>query len=167
MHESLLAFPSTLARYRSALLVAERERFLQHCAEQGYTRNGLGKIAWLLRIVAQSPLVKQRVVRRADLDRMARAYCASTRPILIHAATRWFAFMGRPRLEAPREGVFAKQLSAFETYMREERGLSNMTIQTRHEQLRPFLDALRQPWSRGQIFEQRGQPGIRLTHPAH
>jgi len=73
MHESLFAFPSTLARYRSALLVAERERFLQHCAEQGYTRNGLGKIAWLLRIVAQSPLVKQRVVRRADLDRMARA----------------------------------------------------------------------------------------------
>jgi site-specific recombinase XerD len=143
MHESLFASPSTLARYRSALLVAERERFLQHCAEQGYTRNGLGKIAWLLRIVAQSPLVKQRVVRRADLDRMARAYCASTRPVLIHAATQWFAFMGRPRLEAPCEGVFAKQLSAFETYMREERGLSEMTIQTRHEQLRPFLDALK------------------------
>ena len=142
MHESLFSFPSTLARYRSALLVAERERFLQHCAEQGYTRSGLGKIAWLLYIVAQSPLVKQRVVRRADLDRMARAYCASTRPVLIHAATQWFAFMGRPRLEAPREGVFAKQLSAFETYMREERGLSNMTIQTRHEQLRPFLHAL-------------------------
>lgn len=106
MHESFFTFPSTLARYRSAPLLAERERFLQHCAEQGYTRKGLVKIAWLLRIVAQSPLTKQRIVRRADLDRMARAYCASTRPVLIHAATQWFVFMGRPRLEAPPEGVF-------------------------------------------------------------
>jgi site-specific recombinase XerD len=142
MHESFFAFPSTLARYRSAPLLAERERFLQHCAEQGYTRNGLEKIAWLVRIVAQSPLAKKRIVRCADLDRMARAYCASTRAILIRSATQWFAFMGRPRLEAPPEGVFAKQLSAFETYMCEERDLSQMTIKTRHEQLRPFFDTL-------------------------
>lgn len=142
MHESLFAFPTTLARYRSAPLLVERERFLQHCAEQGYTRAGLAKIAWLLRIVAQSPLSEQRFVRRADLDRMARAYCASTRPVLIHAATQWFAFIGRPRIEAPSKGIFAKQLSAFETYMCEERGLSHMTILTRHEQLRPFFDAI-------------------------
>ena len=142
MHQSLFTFPATLARYRSAPLFTARECFLQHCAERGYSRSGLAKIAWLLRIVAQSPIATQRVVRHVDLDRMARAYCASTRPVLIHAAIEWFAFMGRPRLEATPEGRFARELAAFETFMREERGLSPMTILTRHEQLRPFLDTL-------------------------
>ncbi len=142
MHESLFAFSSTLARYRSAPLLADRERFLHHCAERGYTRSGLEKIAWLLRIVAQSRIAQQRTVSRADFDRMARTYCASTRPVLIHAAIGWFAFMGRPRLEARPEGRFAGELAAFETFMREERGLSPGTILTRHEQLRPFLDTL-------------------------
>jgi hypothetical protein len=65
MHENLFALPAILARYRSTPLLTQRERFLQHCAEQGYTRGGLAKIAWLLRIVARSPIATQRVVRRA------------------------------------------------------------------------------------------------------
>ena len=142
MHESLFTFSSTLARYRSAPLFAERERFLHHCAGLGYTRSGLEKIAWLLRIVAQSRIVKRRPARRADLARMARIYCASTRPVLMHAAIEWFAFMGRPQIEAQPEGRFADELAAFETFMHEERGLSPRTILTRHEQLRPFLDTL-------------------------
>jgi site-specific recombinase XerD len=142
MHDSLFALPAILARYRSAPLLTERERFLQHCAGQGYTRGGLEKIAWLLRIVAQGRIATRRVVRRVDLDRMARAYCASTRPVLIHAAIEWFAFMGQPQLEATPEGRFAGELAAFETFMREERGLSPLTILTRHEQLRPFLHTM-------------------------
>jgi site-specific recombinase XerD len=102
----------------------------------------LEKIAWLLRIVAQSRIVKRRTARRADLARMARIYCASTRPVLMHAAIEWFAFMGRPQIEAQPEGRFADELAAFETFMHEERGLSPRTILTRHEQLRPFLDTL-------------------------
>jgi site-specific recombinase XerD len=139
MHESLFAYPSTLARYRSAPLLTERERFLQYCSEQGHNRAGLEKIAWLLRIVAQSPIAKRHIVRRDDLNRMARPFCVSTRPVLIHAAIEWFAFMGRPQLEAQPEGRFAVELAGFEAFMREERGLSPMTILTRHEQLRPFL----------------------------
>jgi site-specific recombinase XerD len=142
MHQSLFIVPETVARYRSAPLLTERECFLEHCADQGYTRCGLEKIAWLLRIVAQSGIATRRVVRRTDLNRMARAYCTSTRPVLIHAAIEWFAFMGRPRLEAMPEGRFARELAAFETFMHEEQGLSPMTILTRHEQLRPFLDRL-------------------------
>ena len=38
MHESLFAYPSILARYRSAPLLAERERFLQQCAERGHSK---------------------------------------------------------------------------------------------------------------------------------
>jgi site-specific recombinase XerD len=142
MHESLFAYPSILARYRSAPLLADRESFLKHCAEQGYACTALEKIAWLLRIVAESPLPRRRIVRRADLDRIARDFSASTRPALIHAATQWFAFMGQPPIEALTKAGFAAELSAFETYMREERGLSPMTIKTRRTQLHPFFDRL-------------------------
>ena len=44
MHEIVFACPGILARYRDAPLFAERERFLRHCAGQGYTRSGLQKI---------------------------------------------------------------------------------------------------------------------------
>jgi site-specific recombinase XerD len=142
MHESLFVHGAILARYRSAPLLTERERFLQHCARQGHSRGGLERIAWLLRMVAQSPVARRRVVRRVDLDGMARGYCASTRSVLIRAATGWFAFMGRPQFEAPPDGRFADKLAAFEIFMREEQGLSPMTIRTRHEQLRPFLYTL-------------------------
>ena len=142
MHETLFCCPSILAHYRSAPLLTERERFLQRCAKQGYTRSGLEKIAWLLRIVAESRLPQQRIVRRADLDQMALAYCESTRRLLLHMATQWFAFMGEPLIEAMPEGRFSGQLIAFETFMREERGLSPMTILTRREQLCPFFERL-------------------------
>jgi len=87
MHETLFTFPKIVAHYHNAPLLVEREQFLQHCAERGYGRVALEKIAWLLRIVAQSQLATQRIVRRADFDQMARPYCASTRQILIHAGT--------------------------------------------------------------------------------
>jgi site-specific recombinase XerD len=142
MHETLFCCASTLAHYRSAPLLTERERFLQHCAKQGYARSGLERIAWLLRIVAESRLTQRRIVRRADLDRMAHAYCESTQLVLLHIAAQWFAFMGEPRIEAIPEGRFSGELIAFETFMREERGLSPMTILTRREQLCPFFERL-------------------------
>jgi hypothetical protein len=51
MHETLFGYPATLARYRAAPLLPERERFLAHCDKQGYTRRGLRKIAWLLLVI--------------------------------------------------------------------------------------------------------------------
>lgn len=142
MHESLFVHGAILAHYRSAPLLTERERFLQHCADQGHTRGGLEKLAWLLRIVAESSIARQSVVRRVDFARMARAYCGSTRTVVVRAAIEWFLFKGRPQIEAPPKGPFADELAAFEMYMREERGLSPQTVRTRHEQLRPFLDTI-------------------------
>jgi len=58
MHERLFSYPATLARYRGAPLLAARERFLARCADQGYTRAGLKKIAWQLLVVASGTLVE-------------------------------------------------------------------------------------------------------------
>jgi len=141
MHQTLFAYPATLYRYRTAPLLAERERFLHHCAQQGFNRTALEKIAWLLCIIANSPITRRSRVRRTDLDGLGRGYRPSTRPVLIHVATQWFSFMGRPQLEPLPESPFSAQINGFENSMR-ERGLSEATILTRHEQLLPFFRTL-------------------------
>jgi hypothetical protein len=156
MHETLFTFPKILAHYRNAPLLVERERFLQHCAERGYGRVALEKIAWLLRIVAQSQLATQRIVRRADFDQMARPYCASTRQILIHAATQWFAFMGRPHLEGRPEGRFTAQLTAYSTVMHPS---GSCTVETHVPAGRvKRASPLRMIWSRSECIQEGHDP---------
>src|SRR5688572_17908639 len=98
MHERLFAYPATLARYRNATLLKQRERFLGRCAEQGYARSGLIKIAWQLLVIASSTLMKKRSVTRADIERVARCHHVqflrrksdrptSTQQLFIHTAT--------------------------------------------------------------------------------
>jgi site-specific recombinase XerD len=142
MHETLFTYPAILARYRAEPLLAERERFLRHCAEQGYTRSGLQKIAWSLRIIAKSSIVRQRRVRRVDLARLVSAHRPSTRALLVDFATRWFSLMGQPELEVPPESPFAAQINAFEHFVRHEHGLSELTIVMRRYQLSRFLRML-------------------------
>jgi site-specific recombinase XerD len=142
MHETLFTYPAILARYRAEPLLAERERFLLHCAEQGYTRNGLQKIAWTLRTIAKSSIVRQRRVRRVDLASLVSAHRPSTRALLVDFATRWFSLMGQPELEVPPESPFAAQINAFENFVRHEHGLSELTIVMRRYQLSRFLRML-------------------------
>lgn len=114
MHDTLFT-PAILARYRVEPLFAERERFLHHCAEQGYTRSGLQKIAWSLRTIAKSSIVHRRRVRRADLARVFSVHHPTTRALLIDFAIRWFSFMGQPELGVPPEPPFATQIHALRT----------------------------------------------------
>jgi site-specific recombinase XerD len=142
MHETIITYPAILARYRAAPLFAERERFLRRCAEQGYTRGGLQKIAWSLRTIAKSSVVHQRRVRRADLARVFSVHRPTARALLIDFATRWFSFMGQPELEVPPENPFAAQINAFENFVRHEQGLSEQTILMRRYQLCRFFSVL-------------------------
>lgn len=154
MHEILFSYPATLARYRGAPLLAARERFLAHCVDQGYTRSGLKKIAWQLLAIASSKLVRKRWITRAEIERAAprrvrflrrsvnRRDPTSTQQLFVHAATAWFAFLGRLSPEASPSSPFDTYIAAFERFMREDRGLSVITIRTRHQRVRDFLTHL-------------------------
>jgi site-specific recombinase XerD len=155
MHERFFSYPATLARYRRAPRLAARERFLARCAEQGYARSGLKKIAWQLLAVVSSTLVVQPWVSRAEIERVARRHRVrflqrssdrgnrtSTQQLFIHTATAWFDFLGRLAPQTSRPSPFDPSMKAFERFMREDQGLSVITIRTRRERVIKFLATL-------------------------
>lgn len=142
MHEKIFTRPGTLARYRAAPLLADRERFLRHYAQQSYAHNTLRSIAWSLRVISESRVAERSSVLNVDIESIARPYSRDIRQDLIHVAKQWFAFMGHREIEPPLKGVFDALLCAFEEFMRNEQGLSEATILTRRGMLRPFLESL-------------------------
>ena len=155
MHETLFVYPGTLARYRAAPLLPERERYLVHCDKQGYTRRGLRKIAWLLLIIASTRLASSRRVSIEEIEQVARRHrvrflqhasdrgnCRTTQRLVMHTAATWCGFLGRLTPSKPSCGRFSTHLESFEQYMRAERGLSAVTIETRRQQISRFLSRL-------------------------
>jgi len=164
MHETLFVYPATLARYRAAPQLPERERFLAHCDKHGYTRRGLRKIAWLLLIIASTRLASSRRVSVEEIEHVARRHqvrflqhapdrgnCRTTQRLFMHTAAAWYGFLGRLAPSRPGRGRFSTYLESFEQYMREERGLSAVTIDTRCHQIGRFLSRLPRRRSLGAI----------------
>jgi site-specific recombinase XerD len=149
MLDHLYSHPRALARHRDAPLARARERFLVHCADQGYPLSSLRKIAWQLLVVVSTIDLRKRKIGVEEIERAATrpaVFCRrfspdpgdspkSTQQLFVHAATAWLGFLGR--LQAPRavHTEFSRQVSAFERYMREERGLSPATIRFRCDAL--------------------------------
>jgi site-specific recombinase XerD len=155
MHETLFVYPATLARYRAAPLLPERERFLAHCDKQGYTRRGLRKIAWLLLVIASTRLAGRCRVSVDGIEQVARRHrvrflqhapdrgnCRTTQQLFMHTAAAWYGFLGRLAPPKCSRRRFSTHLDAFEQFMREERGLSAVTIETRRQQISRFLSRL-------------------------
>jgi hypothetical protein len=59
-----------------------------------------------------------------------------------HLATTWFGYLGKLAPEEPSRGFFDAQVEAFERFMREERGLSEVTILSRRQRVGHFLGSL-------------------------
>lgn len=141
MFEFLYRRKADIARHRAAPFAAERERYLQHCAEQGGTRGRLRTASkWLFWAAERmSPNDRhgvdaarlEELVRGAGLTRQsAETYEQSIRP--------WWKFMGLWRQES--EPVpFEPQLEQFISWMRDERGLSTATIYARRRRIATFL----------------------------
>ena len=155
MHERLFSYPATLTRYRSAPLLAARERFLSHCADRGYTRAGLKKIAWQLLVAVNGVLVQKHLVTRAEIEhegrrhggrflrlRIRHRHPTSTRQLFVHTTTAWLEFLGRLAPEPSSRSPFQQSIAAFEHFMREEQGLATATIHTRQQRINEFLTTL-------------------------
>ena len=69
MLKHLFSYPGVLARHRQAPALAERERFLQHCAENGMARATLISVANELRVIASKlEIAGDKPITRADRD---------------------------------------------------------------------------------------------------
>ncbi len=157
MIEELFKRPTALARYREGPLAEAREQFLDRCANDGYSRSMLQKIAWVLLAVAEGldlehgKVSTQDIERAADCRRRLRHQpirtedSVWTRQMFIHFATEWLRYLDCLQQTEEAPNAFMAQIDAFACHMRDERGLSPVTISTRCERLTWFFAGLCPP----------------------
>ena len=155
MFDTLFTRPYVLARHRSSPCAESRARFLRDCADRGYPRSSLRKIAWVLLVFSQSidlcrpGRITHQEIEHAIAHRVRYARrpehttdSRSSRLLFIHVATAWLRFLGRLEESQCEPTPFANQVDDFVKYMHDERGLSSATIAFRSEQVTAFLSAI-------------------------
>jgi len=133
-----------IERYWTAPLLDDRLRFLTQCAAQGAARATLREIAWRqLALLAELDLASGRRIRPEEIevaaDRWGRRHRAARASQIKHIAVarHWLQFLGR--LVTPATPPAPEFVDPFIAYMRDERGLSPITIYTRRKRVEEFL----------------------------
>lgn len=150
MLEELFSRSSALARHKEAPYLEERERYLEHCAREGYTRSTLLLLArellWVSKKVNISP---EHGVSLDHVKAIARGwtcrerYCGQklntrwTRIRFIQVARQWLCFLGKWNDSRP--APFEYLIGDFCAWMENERGLASTTINRRRGHLRQFM----------------------------
>jgi site-specific recombinase XerD len=154
MLETLFQRPTVLARYREGPLLDARERFLEQCSTDGYSCSMLHKIAWILLSVAHRIDLDHGKVTMRDIEwavdsrvrfrhSSQRAQSAQgSRQLFVHIAAAWVRSLGCLKPPSEVESLFGAHVTAFAQHLRDERGLSPVTISTRCERLAWFFESL-------------------------
>jgi integrase/recombinase XerD len=157
MFEQLYKAARTCERHRNAPLLDERIRYLTHWAAQGSPRISLRVRAQdLLTIINYLDLetageIDEEQINQAA-ERWAKRQPQPARVIdfrfgklrFISHARQWIAFLGRLRQpEVPRP-KYAYMIEEFSNYMREEKGLSPVSIHKRRQHVTQFLSRFEQ-----------------------
>lgn len=152
MFEKLFGKVSAVVSHRAASYAAERERFLEHCTQQGYSKKYLQRLAGTLLSAAQD--LRSHGGLRANLrelkasaDRMQQLRCdlrrgggaRAYREEFLRATTQWLRFTGHLRMPVARPRLFSGLIDDFANWMTQERGLSSQTIKNRRWHVERFL----------------------------
>jgi integrase/recombinase XerD len=152
MFEQLFQKAFTITRHKTAPYAPERERYLEHCAKQGYASSLLRQLSGMLLRIAhelrdcpdlkvteeQIQAATQRATRRSrgfPKIRKVRAF----RKTFEREMKRWLRFLGRFRESGAKPSPFAALLDDFASWMEHERGLSPATIKNRCWHIAVFL----------------------------
>jgi site-specific recombinase XerD len=152
MFEQLFRKPSAWARHRNAPFAEERERFLRHLADQGWSRRSLSAVAIELKIVVQEidllhrPQVTLEEIKRAA-NRWARRQIRRGRSkrlwyswrLFERTARQWLSFMGRLVSLQPKEVPGQEFINEYATWMEQDCGFSSSTILSRRWHLGRFF----------------------------
>lgn len=135
-------FPHTVEKYRAAPLVEQRERYLIHLKVSGATRSTLRKCAndqlslvRLLDLKDGERVSRSRIEAAAALwsrprgRRCDRAASPKTRGRFINHGVRWLSFLGWLDDGGGARHPHDAEVQAFARWLREERGLSDATVQ--------------------------------------
>jgi site-specific recombinase XerD len=142
--ESLFKYAGVRARHREGPAAEARRRFLNHCSDQGLARATLLRMARELLVIAErldiaaGKTIGPRAIEAAA-DRWARYQHRRrrvqslrwSRDLFIQTATAWLRFLQLLEETQKRPCSFADRIADFADDMRDERGLSPVTI--RHQ----------------------------------
>ena len=155
MFEKLFVKTSDLVFHTIAPYAVERERFLEHCCEEGFSKMALRRIAGIVVTAAcdlhahggldvdqkrlEAAAARIEVIRgQAGIRDDAREY----RREFLRVTTRWVLFLGRLQPQAVSARPYVALLDDFERWMTEERGLSRGTLKSRRWHVGRFFDWL-------------------------
>jgi hypothetical protein len=152
MFEQLYKAQRARERHRNAPLLAERIRYLSHWAAQGSIRSSLRVRAQdLLTFIDYLHLETAGEIDEEQINKAADRWATrqpqppnvidfrSGKLRFISHARQWIDFLGRLRQsEVPRQ-PFAHLIEEFAGYMKEERGLSPVTVHKRCQHVTQFL----------------------------
>jgi integrase/recombinase XerD len=155
MFGTLFHYPRVLARHRNGPSADDRERYLAHCAQGGAARSTLlGLAPELLAISRRIALDNGRLIPSAEVEMAADRWVRYqrrhqriltgrfSRERFIQTAMAWLRFLGRLQEPQPETPPFADLVQQFDSYLREERGLSTHTIHNRCWHVQAFLSWL-------------------------
>jgi integrase/recombinase XerD len=155
MFNTLYRYPSVVARHCEGPSAPERERFLIHCANEGMAQATLLQLAPEMLVIARRINIEGgRFIDAAEVEdagdrwiRYQRRHhrirgSRFSRERFIQTATAWLRFLGQLQPLNEKPLVYADLIDEFGRYMREERGLSLRTIQSRRWHVRAFLNWL-------------------------
>lgn len=156
MFEQLFRYQKIIDRHRDAPLVIERERFLQHCAEQGMAKNTLTSLATELLVVvqkidsttSQKPVTLQQINAAAERwarHQRRRGRSQGTRwprERFVQVATAWLRFIDRLETPELQHAAGDKWIKPFAAYSLDERGLSIHTVRFDRHHMGKFFEWL-------------------------
>lgn len=155
MFNTLYVYPSVVARHCEGPSAPERERFLVHCANEGMAKTTLLHLASEMLIIARRINIESgRLIDAEEIEAAADCWVRYqhrhhqisgprfSRERFIQTATAWLRFLGQLQPLNERPLVCADLIDEFARHMREERGLSPRTIQSRCWHVRAFLNWL-------------------------
>jgi integrase/recombinase XerD len=129
-----------------------RERFLIHRAKEGAARNTLLRIANQLLVIARYiDVTSEKAVTAHDLEIAAGRWVRYQQrrggvhgprwspTLFLHTATQWLRFLGLLQEPEHRPSGFVDLINDFANHMRDERGLSEVTIHNRCGHVGKFL----------------------------
>lgn len=144
MLKNLYSSNAACTRHRAGPLAAERERYLQHCAEQGGTHTSLCLKArcllWIAERMQPSDIngIDSARLREIIHEGPSPANSPTTAATLMNSARPWLKFLGwwhQPTEPTP----FEENLERFVSWMRDERGLTPCTISQWRSRAATFL----------------------------
>ena len=154
MFESIFTSPCAIARHRDGPLAFKREEFLRHLAQQGYSRKTMRSIAAELIVVAQRMEIGEAKISIGEIEVASESWARDQRDgnhacslccpakLFKRTAITWLDFLGLLSRPLEKTSRTSEPINQFEAYMRDDRGLSSVTIYHCCWHAKEFIDYL-------------------------